>query len=208
MNTIDKISKIIIQRDSSILEALKVMDAQKVKSLFVFDKDVFIGLITIGDIQRVIIKNVPLQTAIDNILDNNKVYAFKGDKVDSIKEKMICLRAECMPVLNQEGKLIDVYFWEDFFHNKSIKDNQKIDIPVVIMAGGLGTRLKPLTNVIPKPLLPINEKTIIEIILEQFTQIGCSKFYISVNYKYEILAYYLQNMKNKYNITLFKEDKP
>lgn len=208
MNSINKITKRIIQKDSSILDALKVMDEQKVKLLFVFDIDNFLGVITIGDIQRLILKKVPLNVKVYEYLDKNKVYAYQDDTIESIKNKMIRLRAECMPILNHDGELIDVYFWEDFFKNELIKEGKKIDIPVVIMAGGLGSRLKPLTNIIPKPLLPINEKTIIEMIFEQFVQIGCSKFYVSANYKYEILAYYLENIKDKYDITLYKEDKP
>ncbi|MEG0012309.1 MAG: sugar phosphate nucleotidyltransferase, partial [Muribaculaceae bacterium] len=84
----------------------------------------------------------------------------------------------------------------------------KIDLPVVIMAGGLGTRLKPLTNVIPKPLIPIGEKTILETILDQFESIGCSKFYISVNYKAEVVEYYLNSLEHKYDTLCFKESKP
>lgn len=208
MNNINKITKRIIKKNNSILDALKVMDEQKVKLLFVFHMDSFMGVITIGDIQRLILKKIPLNTMVYKYLDKNKVYAYQDDTKESIKNKMIRLRAECMPVLNHNGELIDVIFWEDFFKNELINEGEKIDIPVVIMAGGLGSRLKPLTNVIPKPLLPINEKTLIEIIFEQFAQIGCSKFYVSANYKFEILAYYLENIKDKYDITLFREDKP
>lgn len=84
----------------------------------------------------------------------------------------------------------------------------KIDVPVVIMAGGLGTRLKPITNVIPKPLIPINEKTILETIIDQFEKIGCSKYYLSVNYKSEIIEYYLAHLDKNHDITFLKEDKP
>ena len=76
------------------------------------------------------------------------------------------------------------------------------------MAGGKGTRLKPLTNVIPKPLIPIGDKTILEQIMDQFEEIGCSKFYMSVNYKYEILRFYLEKLEHHYDIEFFKEDKP
>lgn len=121
---------------------------------------------------------------------------------------MLAIRAQFMPVLDNEGNLVKVYFWNDFFPAEEIKTKEKINLPVVIMAGGKGTRLKPLTNVIPKPLIPVGEKTIVEEIMGQFEKIGCSKFYMSVNYKVDMLKFYLDNIDHAYNITYFKEDKP
>ena len=76
------------------------------------------------------------------------------------------------------------------------------------MAGGKGTRLKPITNVIPKPLVPIGDKTILETILDQFEEIGCTKFYMSVNYKADIMKYYLSQLDHNYDIEFFQEEKP
>jgi NDP-sugar pyrophosphorylase family protein len=76
------------------------------------------------------------------------------------------------------------------------------------MAGGKGTRLKPITNVIPKPLVPVGDKTILEIIMDQFESIGCHKFYMSVNYKADIMKYYLSQLPHQYDIEFFMEDKP
>jgi NDP-sugar pyrophosphorylase family protein len=77
------------------------------------------------------------------------------------------------------------------------------------MAGGKGTRLKPLTNVIPKPLIPIGDKTIVEKIMDRFMSVGCRDFYFSVNYKAETIRHYFDTIEHKdYEITYFKEDKP
>lgn len=208
MKSTPEISKRIIESQNSIIDALKKMDKEQVKLLFVFDNALFKGILTIGDIQRAIIKNVDLNSALVSIWDKNKIYAKEGDSLEEIKKRMYKLRAECMPVVSDNGELVNVYFWRELFGDVKHKDERKIDLPVVIMAGGLGTRLKPLTNVIPKPLIPINEKTILEIILDQFKEFGSSKFYMSVNYKYEILQYYLDNLETQYNVEFFKEDKP
>ena len=150
-----------------------------VKLLFVFTGEFFLGILTIGDIQRAIIANISLTEKISVIIDKDKKYASLSDSVDKIKADILALRSECMPVLDIEKKLVNVYFWNDFFGDQAIIDRrEKINLPVVIMAGGLGTRLKPLTNVIPKPLIPIGEKTILETILDQFESIGCSKFFM------------------------------
>ncbi|MCC8145750.1 MAG: CBS domain-containing protein, partial [Bacteroidales bacterium] len=157
-----------INNSDSILSALKVMDEKSVKSLLVFDNDNFISMLTIGDIQRAIINNVSLAESIEKIIDFNKVYVDENESIDSIKNKMISMRAESMPVLNEKGDLVNVIFWNDIFDGAIENNREKLDLPVIIMAGGKGTRLKPLTNVIPKPLIPINEKTILELIIEKF----------------------------------------
>jgi dTDP-glucose pyrophosphorylase len=203
-----KIKPRIIAPDRSLLTAMKQMDAGGVKSLFVFRDNQFEGLLTIGDIQRAIIKNITLSTPISAILDKNKVYGFVSESEDEIRNKMRRLRAEVMPILDDEHQLVDVWFWGDLFKKSEYSIRESIDLPVVIMAGGKGSRLKPLTNVIPKPLVPIGDKTILETILDQFEEIGCTKFYMSVNYKADMLKYYLGHLEHKYDIEFFQENKP
>jgi len=207
-NVLEKISNRVIGVDETIINAMKKMDKEGVKLLFVFEKDKFLGILTIGDIQRAIIRNVDVNAMVMTILDRNKIYAKVSESLDIIKKKMYELRAECMPLVDEANKLLDVYFWNDMFEGKKEERLDKIDVPVVIMAGGLGTRLKPLTNIIPKPLIPVNDKTILETIIEQFKGIGCAKYYISVNYKSEIIEYYFDRLDKKYDITFLKEEKP
>lgn len=195
----------IILDDSSILNALKQM-SESVKMLFVFHEDAFVSILTIGDIQRAIINNINLNESISNILDYNKIYASIDQNLEVIKEMMNKMRAECMPVLDGCGQLVNVYFWSDLFGPEKEFARNCIDLPVVVMAGGLGSRLRPLTNVIPKPLIPINDKTILEVILDKFRSIGCHKFFISVNYKHDIIEYYMH--EKEYDIDYFKEEKP
>ena len=204
----DKIANRIIDIHTSILQCLKKMDSEKVKLLFVFDDEQFIGIITIGDIQRAIIKNANLNEKVSTILDKNKIYAIKDEALESIKNKMFSLRAELMPIVDEQNNLVNVYFWEDLFGETKKEPLFRFNLPVVIMAGGFGTRLKPLTNVLPKPLIPINDKTFIEEIFEQFSNHGCDAFFVSVNYKAELIEYYLSKQNLPYNIQYFKEDKP
>lgn len=204
---LDKIKNRIIAPDNTILSAMKKMDEIKVKILFVYDNDKFEGILTLGDIQRAIIKGHSLTDSVSNILDRNKIYADASESIEVIKCKMKSIRAEIMPVLNN-GVLVEVYSWEDLFGKSSEPQKKLIDLPVVIMAGGKGTRLKPITNVIPKPLVPVGDKTILEVILDQFEAIGCHKFYMSVNYKADMMKYYLSQLPHQYDIEFFMEDKP
>lgn len=207
-----RLEKRKISIKDTLLHALKKMDAERVKMLLVFADEQFVSILTIGDIQRAIIKHVAMDSPIANILDvikQDKDYASPSDSEKDIRDLMLSIRAECMPVVDEQGKLIRVYFWNDFFDEQPLPPvRQKIDLPVVIMAGGKGTRLKPITNVIPKPLVPVGDKTILEVIMDQFEGIGCHKFYMSVNYKADMMKYYLSQLEHKYDIEFFMEDKP
>lgn len=205
---LEKIKNHAVRPNTTLLDAMKQMDSKQIKVLLVFSDERFDGLLTIGDIQRAIIKGVSLMASISEILDRNKIYGYVNDSAETIKKQMSLLRAECMPILDEYGNLVDILFWHEVFGEIAKPDKEKINLPVVIMAGGKGTRLKPLTNVIPKPLIPIGDKTILEEILDQFEKIGCDTFYMSVNYKFDIMEFYLNRLDHKYNISYFKEDKP
>ena len=205
---IERIQSRIISPAASLLDAMKQMDEAKVKMLLVFNAEHFEGIITIGDIQRAIINNIALKEPVSRILNKNKIYGYQSEGEDVIKDKMRRMRAEVMPILDEQGELVDVWFWQDLFKKAELAQREKINLPVVIMAGGKGTRLKPITNVIPKPLVPIGDKTILETILDQFEEIGCTKFYMSVNYKADMMKYYLGQLEHKYDIEFFQETKP
>ena len=203
------IEKYSIQDSKTILEALKLMDTSKTKQLFVFNNEKFIGLLTIGDIQRAILKDVNLTVSVLTILGKNKIYASADEPIETVKKKMEKMRAEFMPVVDESGNLIKVYSWKDLFGNKAQIDYPDLNIPVVIMAGGIGSRLAPLTNIYPKPLIPIGEKTIVESIMDKFVNYNCHNFYMSVNYKADTIKNYFEFVKNpQYNIQYFQEDRP
>jgi len=208
MQIVNRLGNSIVSLDNTLLEAMKLMDEVGVKTLFVLKENHFEGIITLGDIQRAIIKNIALNEPVSRILDRNKVYGYVSEGDESIKEKMRKMRAEVMPILDEKGELVDVWFWNDLFKKTELSQREKIDLPVVIMAGGKGTRLKPITNVIPKPLVPVGDKTILEVIMDQFESIGCHKFYMSVNYKADMMKYYLSQLDHKYDVEFFMEDKP
>ena len=206
----EKIRRKIVSAETSIIQTMKIMDERITKLLLIFEGERFLGLITNGDLQRAIIAHIPFDTPVKQIVSwKGKCYAHKGDNRESIKEWMLTKRAELMPVVDENGQLLDVVFWDEVLEDTPSPDNRpKIDLPVVIMAGGKGTRLKPITNVIPKPLVPVGEKTILEVIMDQFENIGCHKFYMSVNYKADMMKYYLSQLNHKYDIEFFMEDKP
>lgn len=209
MKVKEKISNRIIDKRRSILQALKKMDSEGVKLLFVYDNDAFKGILTIGDIQRAILSKIDLSAPLLNILDTKKIYAKPGDPIQTIKSLMLSFRAECMPVVNENDVLIDVHFWDDILYKTHSHCIIPFNLPIVIMAGGEGKRLKPLTNVLPKPLIPIGEKTIIEDIMDRFVSCGSKTFYISINYKADFIRSYFSQLNNKdYIINYIQENRP
>lgn len=201
--------KIKVSSGYLLIDALKLMDSLNRKLLIVMDGKKFLSVLSIGDIQRAIINKVPLESSIKSILRKNISIARNVDSIEEIKKRTFELRAECMPVVDEENYLTAVYFWEDFFPNTNKIKTLNLKLPVIIMAGGEGQRLKPLTNVLPKPLIPIGDKTIIEEIIERFTLIGSDEFFISVFHKSELIKYYFKEKKKKgITINFIEEDKP
>jgi dTDP-glucose pyrophosphorylase len=204
----NKISKFLLEENSSIIDALTKMDEIDSKLLIITTNGKYKTLLSIGDIQRVIIKGFDIKTKINVAYRENVKVCYSNESNDEIKQKMLSLRCEFMPILDDANELFDVVFWNELFENNE-RNNSYLDLPVIIMAGGEGSRLKPITNIIPKPLVPIGEKAIIEIIVDRFNKLGCKEFYCSVNYKYKMIENYFDEIIDKdYKIEFFKEDFP
>ena len=205
----EEIKKLIICHDSTILSAIKQMDKIRHKLLIVTKDGKYFNLLSIGDIQRAIIKGKELTIPVNQILRNDTNVATTDDDLNEVKKSIQKRKNEFMPVINPAGDIVDVIFWEDLFNTERKVGRNDLSLPVVIMAGGQGTRLRPLTNVLPKPLIPIGDQTMMEDIMDRFVECGCHDFYISVNYKADFIRHYFQTVdKPLYHIEYFQEEKP
>ncbi len=204
-----KISHRKINFNATLLRALKQMDTIDKKLLLVFRDNQFVNILSVGDIQRAILNNLPLSTEVHKVLRKTTRIAREEDPFEQVKQTMKDFRIECMPVMDKNHNLKEVYFWDDVFPGDIKRKEIKLGLPVVIMAGGKGERLKPLTNVLPKPLIPLGEKTIVEEIMDRFIDVGCEDFFLSVNYKAEMIKHYFSQEQSKaYKIRFFQEEKP
>jgi dTDP-glucose pyrophosphorylase len=203
-----RLKSLSIEAPATLLEALRQMDREDRKLLLVVENGEYRGILSAGDVQRAIIANKPVETAVRAVMRDNIRVAHFGDDFEAVKAMMLQFRMEFIPVLNDSGDLVDVYFWEDVFKER-VPVKTTIDLPVVIMAGGKGTRLKPFSNILPKPLFPLGDKTILEVILDKFKEVGCSRFMLSVGYKHEFIRTYFEQVEDaSYDLEYFKEDKP
>lgn len=203
-----RIKNILVRPDISIKAALKKMDKTGKRIIFISDPGYILrGVVTDGDIRRWILKGNGLDTAVVKIMKKKPIVLREGYLEEEAKELMLSKKIECIPVLGEKNRIISAIWWRDFFLTK-LKQHKPVNVPVVIMAGGEGTRLLPFTTILPKPLIPIGEKPIIELIMDKFMEFGCKDFYLSVGYKADILKAYLSEQKDKYSITYIKEEKP
>ena len=205
----EEVRRLCICGEASILSALKQMDSVKHRLLIVMEGDRFRSMLSIGDIQRAIIQGVEMSMPVNIILRDKVKVATIHDGRDKIEEYVKIHKTEFMPIIDDEKSIVDVLFWDELFHTEVIHRTDEFHLPVIIMAGGQGTRLRPLTNVLPKPLIPIGDQTMLEDIMDRFVDCGCHDFFISVNYKADIIKRYISNLnKPQYCITFFQEDKP
>ncbi|MGM0411251.1 MAG: sugar phosphate nucleotidyltransferase, partial [Bacillota bacterium] len=200
------VKKICINRKTSIKVALKTLDETAQKILLVTNNMVLQGVITDGDIRRWILKNGDLSNPVVKIMNTDPIFLYESDRMN-FRKIMKNKKLEAIPILDKDKKVKDIIFWNDNFKEK-YKIGKKISNKVVIMAGGKGDRLKPFTNVFPKPLIPIGKKPIVERIINRFNRSGCNNFYLTINYKSEMIKAYFKDKNCKYKMNYIEEDKP
>ncbi len=207
---IKKIENFVSLVDTSLREAVKKMDANGKGVVIVVDhKGKMKGILTDGDFRRAVLKGIDLDTPVNEIMTRNFKYVNINYSLREVKR--IFLEnpiIKHIPVLDN-GFFVDLIIKEDFFGLKSTKkEKQNLNVDVVIMAGGEGKRLDPFTKIFPKALIPIENKPMIDYILEHFLPWGISKFYISVNYKSSIIKFYFQDSKDNLNYEFLEEKIP
>lgn len=204
----ERLKKVLINPAYTIKQALKQMDAMGQKTLLVVDgQTILLGTVTDGDIRRWILKGRSLTAAVSNVMNRKPTVLNRNFEQEAARKLMIERSFECLPVIDDNEKLISAVWWMDLFEKKS-KKLKKIKLPVVIMAGGEGSRLTPFTKILPKPLIPIGDKPIIEIIIDRFMDYGCDDFYLSLNYKSNIIKAYFSDFEHQYKIAYIEENKP
>lgn len=190
-----------IKQNTSIKDAMKVLDNVRPQILFVVDDEILLASLTDGDIRRYLLKGGQLSDIVSNAANKRPKFAKTALEAQQLYDRENYV---AIPVIDANNKLVDIYFGAK---KENIKLAQ-LSIPVVINAGGKGTRLEPYTKILPKPLIPIGETPIIEHIMQQFGQYGCDDFHVIVNYKKEILKAYFADCENHYQISWYNEEQP
>lgn len=184
-------TKVIIKPSDSILKAIQIIDQSSLQiALIVDDNNHLLGTVTDGDIRRSILKGLGFDQTVEQIMNPQPYFIRSNDKPEKASLMMKKKNLHHIPVLDDNNCLLDLKIIDELFTPPQ-KNNQ-----VILMAGGLGTRLRPLTDNCPKPLLNIGGKPILQSILESFIEQGFHYFYVSVNYKAEMIKEYFGNGSN------------
>lgn len=195
------ISDFTVDEQLSIIEAMDKINKNTKGIIYVTKENLLYGVITDGDIRRYILKNGNLGEKVIEIC-NKKPQFLYTDNQEIAYDLMKKNKIRSVPVVDKKRKIVKIYFEDDITKEK--RDN--LNIPVVIMAGGKGTRLYPYTQILPKPLIPIGEKTITEHILERFAEYGCNNFVMIVNYKKHFIKSYFEDNETNFNIDFVEEE--
>lgn len=197
--------KIDILMGSSLLlisEVMQRIDHNSKGVLFLTgEQGALVGCVTDGDIRRWLLAGGKMSDNIMQAANRNPKFAHTLTEAKSMYHEQNYV---AIPIIDRKGKIADIYTGDD---QKSI-ERTALNIPVVINAGGRGTRLDPFTRVLPKPLIPVGDLPIIEHIMKEYQSYSCNEFHIIVNYKRDLMKAYFADNDNHYNITWYDEEKP
>ena len=194
---------VLLEASATILEALEIINKEALRVALVIDKEQhLVGVVTDGDIRRGLLNNLSLNDAIALVMNTNPTVAEVGAERETLIDLMESKGVLSIPLL-KDGKVVGL----ETLHGALSKN--KYQNPVFIMAGGFGTRLRPLTDTCPKPMLKVGDKPILETVVKSFIKAGFSNFYISTHYMPEQIHQHFGDGSNLgVNISYVHEDSP
>ncbi|MDF2656928.1 MAG: nucleotidyltransferase [Bacillota bacterium] len=194
---------IIVDENCTMLRAMELLDATSKKILFVQRDSALIAALTDGDIRRWILARGDLNALVKDIANYNPIYLHQTE-IHKARALMHEKHIEAVPIVDDDKKILSIIFQ----HEETIQVHGTLNIPVVIMAGGLGTRLYPYTKILPKPLIPIGEIPIVEHIINRFHRYGAKQFYLIINHKKNMIKAYFNEVEKGYDLQYVEETQP
>lgn len=190
-----------IDSTATVQEAMKTIDNSEPQIVFVLEGKRILASLTDGDIRRFLLKGGSLKDLALLASNQHPLTAKNEEEAQKLYHRKNYV---AIPILDENDEFVEIYIGKE----THAKKKNKINIPVVINAGGKGTRLEPFTKILPKPLIPVGEKPIIEHIMDRFMEYECDAFHIIVNYKKELLKAYFLDEEKRYAIQWYEEQKP
>ncbi len=196
--------RITVTEETSLRDGLSLLNETGLQILLIADSEGRLtGMLTDGDVRRSLLRDISLDVALSEIM-NRAFTTLSDDQAHLANDLIRRAHFNQVPILDADGKLIDLMVGSGV----SARESEKRGIPVVVMAGGKGTRLSPLTRIVPKPLMPVGEQTMLEKIMESFATHGFSDFRVIVNYKRELIRSYFAEVGSPYELEFLDEDQP
>lgn len=190
-----------ISGEITVREAMERIDITAMKIVFIVEEGKLCAALTDGDVRRYLLSGGNMEDAAINAANRQPRAAHNGEQAKVLYHAKNHI---AIPIVDDNNVVTDIYFGNE----KQSRKTYDLNIPVVINAGGKGTRLYPYTKVLPKPLIPVGEVPIIEHVMQSYQKFGCNEFHIILNYKKELIKAFFNENENQYNIVWYDEDKP
>lgn len=195
--------KYIVDSQSTVKETIEKMEIESVKAVVVVGGDnKVVGLFSNGDMRSFFLRGGALSENICVAMNKTPKLFYSKDEVE---EERKTLSRVIYPIINKDLEVIEILDYDNTRSKEKISDALK-EVPLVIMAGGKGTRLYPYTKILPKPLIPIGDMTITERIIHSFEKYGCNNVIMILNYKANMIKAYMSELERDYSIDFVKED--
>lgn len=196
-------SDYFVDKDISVSAALSQLERIDHKILFIAPDSRLEAVLTDGDIRRYVLAGSDIQASVTQAAYKSPL-SLSGYHEAAARAMLTEKAISCVPMTDRTGCVHALVFANETLH----RENPPVDTPVILMAGGLGTRLYPYTEILPKPLIPVGSVTITEQILNRFKKFGCYDFYLVVNHKKNLIKSYFSEVDTGANIRFIDEDKP
>lgn len=196
----------IAEERNSIKEVMKKIAVNARGLVFICKGERLLATVTDGDIRRYILAGGDIEGEVSQAAHYSPVFVYQEERKKA-KDIMIRRSITALPVVDRDLRIMDILFLRYPDEEDAEEAKEGLDVPVVIMAGGKGQRLKPFTDILPKPLIPLGEKTVTERIIMRFQKYGCRLFYMIVNYKKNFIKAYFSDNEMNYDIQFLEEEK-
>jgi len=200
----EKTARLCISPEYTILEAIKVLDETHERIVLIVEDGILLGVLTDSDVRKWILKSQDMTEKVTAAMTADPITVTEAE-IGRALSLMEQYGIDAIPVIDGHRRLSDLLFRYETAEKKK-RSMQQVTAPVVIMAGGKGTRLLPYTQVLPKPLLPIGSTTILEQVIDSFRLAGCNRFYISIHYKKNLIKAYFQDLHPQYQVDYLEEE--
>ncbi len=206
--SVELVERALIAPTASVADAMRRMGESTARIVLVVDDERhLIGVATDGDVRRWILSGGRLDELVERVMNREPSVVGPVYDREDVERLMVERHIECVPVVDGEGRLLSAVWWLDLFE-ADLRPVRTIDLPVVVMAGGAGTRLGHYTRVLPKPLIPVGDTPVVQLIMDRFARVGCEDFHLTLGYKAELIRAYFSDVEMSYRVRFVEESRP
>lgn len=202
----EELEKVLAYPQEKLGEVLPRMDRAALQIIIVVDEERrLLGTITDGDVRRVLLRGCNLEVPVAEVMNRKPRALPAGASLEAARRLILEHSIRHVPLVDAAGRVVDLLLWVDLFERRWAKRDEQ----VIIMAGGKGTRLDPFTKILPKPMIPLGDKPIVEVIMDRFYEQGFAEFILTLGYKAEVVRlYFAEDGGRPYRVAFVEEDEP